>query len=216
MIDLVPSPLSAKGHWKRYRLELPLKPSLHSEEVEKPSIKGKSPRPLVEHGFGLLPSNYCASYLLFYSSPGYSWSSFCVCSPFSQKKAQTSLESSLKTIPPPFTSLAHEPWFRVFKGRSPCLRREMTWMPSTAALTMDWSLLPYLLDHNLRLKASLKGLISRSEEPNLELSFFSSSPSTLGYFLKIQFMVRVGIFNQSGQPREKDLKERDHLALLSA
>lgn len=39
---------------------MPLKPSLHSEEVEKPSIKGKSPRPLVEHGFGLLPSNYCA------------------------------------------------------------------------------------------------------------------------------------------------------------
>lgn len=42
-------------------------------------------------------------------------------------------------------------------------------MPSTAALTMDWSLLPYLLDHNLRLKASLKGLISRSEEPGVEL-----------------------------------------------
>lgn len=70
-----------------------------------------------------------ASYLLFDSSPVPSWSSFCVCSPFSQKKAQTSLESSLKTMPPPFTSWDHEPWFRVFKGGSPCLRLLLgTWI----------------------------------------------------------------------------------------
>lgn len=70
----------------------------------------------------------------------------------------------------------------------------MTWMPSTAALTMDWSLLPYLLDHNLRLKASLKGLISRSEEPNLELSWLSSLTATLGYFFNIPFFVKEPIY----------------------
>lgn len=50
MIDLIPSPLSAKGHWKRDRLELPLKPAPAFGIGRKAVNQRKIPAPLLQGG----------------------------------------------------------------------------------------------------------------------------------------------------------------------
>jgi hypothetical protein len=72
----------------------------------------------------------------------------------------------------------------------------------------------FQIDHrSSRLAALLSELFCLLSLP-LVLALISLQQ--LQYDSLIHILLWVGIFNQSGQPREEDLKERDHLALLSA